>query len=235
MLLKSRSQIAGRRSSAAVAVAFAALLLAPPAAATPWWVAWEGNDFPENEGWERTIYGEPAQRTLDNGVMTLDSLATAGGWDAYQLFLGGNLDPGPGELFIMRWRLRVEAIEGGNWDPTVYIMSDDAWIISFHYSMNRLWSTFENVLLSFAPGVFHSWELRSANMRQYELYLDGGLVRQGQFGQAVVPSRLGWGDGGGLERSRSAWDYVHVGTLPEPGCVAALVIVGICAAGVRRG
>jgi len=236
MSLKKPRQMAARRFSAAVAVAFAALLLAPTAAATPWWVAWEGNDFPENEGWERTIYGEPAQRTLEGGIMTLDSLGTTGGWDAYQLSLGDNLEPDPGERFILRWRMRVDAVEGGPRDPIVSFVTHDWWMATFFFAVNKVWLMEENVLINFTPGEFHAWELRSWDMRQYDLRLDGQLVRQGHFVRipAGPVSYLGWGDGGGHSRSRSAWDYVRVGVVPEVETSGLVVVLGLMAARVRR-
>ena len=122
MLLKSRSQIAGRRFSAGVAVAFAALLLAPTAAATPWWVAWEGNDFPENEEWERNYgnwngYGQgQAVRTLENGLLIIDWLHDTGVYDYVQRnHASGMLDSGPGEMFIAQWRMLLETTLGAPW------------------------------------------------------------------------------------------------------------------------
>ena len=29
---------------------------------SPYWIAYEGNDFPESEGWERHAYGGGAER-----------------------------------------------------------------------------------------------------------------------------------------------------------------------------
>jgi hypothetical protein len=216
----------------------AGLLLASPVQAIPYWFAWEGNDFPENQGWTRTVYNNPDVRTLADGMMTLDGLNTGGGWDAYQRFFGGQLDPDPGELFIMRWRMRVEAIEGGNWDPIVYVLSDDAWMVSFHFSLNRIWSSVEGpggTLIPFEPGQSHSYEFQSQDMRTYSLLIDGSLIHTGQFSQNIGPSELGWGDGGGVTRSRSTWDYFRVGVAaPEASTVTVLTVLGVAATGVRR-
>jgi hypothetical protein len=50
------------------------------ARAAPYWVSYQGNDFPENEGWERTftdpngVVGQGgAIRTLENGSLVLNS------------------------------------------------------------------------------------------------------------------------------------------------------------------
>ncbi|MBK9127751.1 MAG: hypothetical protein IPM13_08105 [Phycisphaerales bacterium] len=221
--------------SAAGVVILAALMLAPPAAATPWWVAWEGDDFPENEGWTRTVAGQPSQRTLEDGVMTLDSLGTTGGWDGYQLMRSGGRDPGPGETFVLRWRMRVEAVEGWAWDPGLGVLSDSAWYVSFLFSIDRIWSPYEYVILSFAPGVFHAWELRSSDMRNYELYLDGALIRQGYLVRSVDPAWVAsWGDSVLGPRSRSSWDYVHLGVVPECSTSGLVAVLGLMAARVRR-
>jgi hypothetical protein len=49
------------------------------AAAEPYWVSWEGDDWPENQGWTRVwgnwdgLYEGPgAYRTLDSGILTFD-------------------------------------------------------------------------------------------------------------------------------------------------------------------
>lgn len=227
---------AGRVVSAAVAVISSALLLAAPAAAAPWWVAWEGNDSPENEGRERMISNEPSKRVIEDGIMTIDGMDTGGGWDAYRRSLEADLDPAPGELFILRWRLRIDAVEGASYDPAVSIATHDAWRATFFFARSRVWSLRENVLINFTPGEFHAWELRSWNMRQYELRLDGEIVRQGQF--VRVPgsaSYLDWGDWGGFPgRSRSAWDYVRFGVVPEVETRGLVVILGLMAARVRR-
>ena len=44
-----------------------------PAAAEPFWIAYEGNDYPEHEGWERVTIGGAAQRQLDDGGLILDT------------------------------------------------------------------------------------------------------------------------------------------------------------------
>jgi hypothetical protein len=222
----------------AASAVLAVLGFSTVACATPYWVAWEGNDFPENQGWERSVYNNPDVRTLADGMMTLDGLNTGGGWDGYEQHLQGNLDPDPGEVFIMRWRMRVETIQGGNYDPIVFVSSDDAWDVSFHYAMNRIHSPGEGpggTVIPFAPGVFHTYEFMSPDMRTYELRIDGQLVRNGFFQHLVGPSWLGWGDGGGLERSRSTWDYFRVGVaVPETSSFGVLLSLGVAATSVRR-
>lgn len=216
----------------------AAAAAGAPAIATPYWIAWEADDWPENQGWTRDILGGGDVRTLEDGVMTLDGLDTGPGfvWDAYEWFRPGAMDPDPGETFVMQWRMRVEAVTEGNWDPVVFIYSDDAWGVSLSYATDKIWSSHEGpaAQVQYSPGVFHSYELRSPDMRSYEFFIDGLLVRSGAFSQRVTESWTGWGDGASVTRSVSTWDYMRVGVLPEPNSAGPALIVAMIAARVRR-
>jgi len=73
------------------------------ALAEPYWVAYEGNDFPENEGWGRRwgnwdgeFEGDGAVRTVADGVLTIDSMYDEGVYDYAYVERPGATDPGPG-------------------------------------------------------------------------------------------------------------------------------------------
>ena len=212
--------------------------LGGPAVAEPYWIAWEGEDWPENEGWTRDIRWGGDERALADGVMTLDGIETQQGygWDGYEGILDGTVDPGPGETFIVQWRMRVSDVRQGNWDPAVYVFSDDSRALALNFSESRLWSVFEGpaALVSFAPGVFHAYEVRSVDMQSYQLLIDGETVRIGAFGQGVTPRRLGWGDCFSPAGSTSTWDYVRFGVVPEPASVFVLFTSVAVARGVLR-
>src|SRR5262249_20346055 len=87
-----------------------ALLVTECALGTPYWVAYEGDDFPEAEGWERHTSGGGAVRSLLDGVLTLDSLQSPLIFDDY--FWRRQLNPGPQELFVCEWRVRVTEAYG---------------------------------------------------------------------------------------------------------------------------
>lgn len=54
--------------------------------ATPYWVAYEGDDLPENQGWDRYYYEpQPSSRTIDNGVITYDSSASELTYDYWDI------------------------------------------------------------------------------------------------------------------------------------------------------
>ncbi|MBK9128421.1 MAG: hypothetical protein IPM13_11585 [Phycisphaerales bacterium] len=180
---------AGRAVSAAVAVISSALLLAAPAAATPWWVAWEGNDFPENEGWTHYFgnWNGPGQgqavRTLENGALKIDSLHDTGVYDYVQrLHSSAGFERGPGELFVAQWRMVLEIAVGAPWGVTSGFYTE-GWGVGFRFSVDSLRSIHEPWLpgVSIIPGMFHYYELRSSDMRPYTLLIDGVPRVEGSF------------------------------------------------------
>jgi hypothetical protein len=93
-------------------VVVAALVLGVPSAALAdqYWITYEGNDYPENEGWDRHAYGGGAERYLQDGVLILDGRASPDISDFYRWNLPS--DPGPGEYFVAQWRMRVDEVTG---------------------------------------------------------------------------------------------------------------------------
>lgn len=182
----------------------------------PYWFAYEGNDLPENEGWVRYATNPPAQRWLEDGSLFIDSRGSVPIVENYTVYFQGGLDPEPGEMFVMRWRLKVH--EATPWeDPGVYVTSDDRYSVVFLFGGDYLLSLYEpSVYLPFKPGLFHDFELRSDDMRSYELYLDGGLALKGVFFHSSFSTCAGWGD---VVSSWSVaqWDYFRFGVVPEPG------------------
>ncbi len=201
-------------------IATAALLVAivpSVALAEPYWIAYEGNDYPENEGWTRYATDPPAQRWLQDGSFFIDSRAGVHTVDNYTIYFDGGLDPEPGETFIMCWRLKID--EATPWeDPGVYVTSDDLYSVAYLFAEDYLLSLYEpSVYVQFEPGVFHEYELRSTDMRKYELYLDGHLVVNGVFFEGL----FGAGDvttvpykqivisaGEGAKAALAAYDYL---------------------------
>ena len=186
-----------------------------------YWIAYEGNDFPESEGWTR-VHGEiPAERWIEDGALVIDSRADVSIFDFVKMAFDGTLDPDPGEMFLMRWRLKVDQVEGF-YDPIIAVTSDEVapdefYSVGFGFQEDRVLSAFEpNVSAVFEPGVFHEYELRSFDMRSYRLYIDDDLAIEGVFYEVFGPTRVGWGDGVQGAVSLSRWDYVRFGVVPEP-------------------
>ena len=221
--------------SKVVAVALV-VLMAEIAVATPFWVSYEANDFPENEGWTRIIDGDgPAVRTLHDGVLTIDGRRSTQISDSYRM--ERPLNPGPGEQFVVQWRLRVDEVIGNPnylYDPGLGFASDDFWDLDFHFGVNQLRSVHEDVVISFEPGVFHSFEVRSPDMRTYELQIDGSLVYTGELSMfAIAHSRITWGDFTRGSASLADWDYFRFGVVPEPE-TATLLLALVCIAQALR-
>lgn len=217
--------------------AFMIALMVGPAGADQYWVAYEGNDFPENEGWTRIIEGDgPAVRTLADGVLTIDSLRSRQIADFYRI--DRQIDPAPGEEFVMRWRLRVNQVEG-TWpyDPGVALFSDDDWGLGFEFGEAEIRSVFEHRSFALVPGVFHQFEVRSHDMRQYDLIVDGLPFFQGAFWKpAVTRSYVAWGDAGVGSASVAEWDYFEFGVVPEPTCqTLAVVVIALARCSFRLG
>ena len=186
------------------------------ASADQYWIAYEGNDFPENEGWRRITFGGGAERYLDQGNLVIDSLASTQIADFYEMRRNGELDPGPGELFVMEWRTQIDEVVGFM-DLTVGVNSDEEWSVGFELNMDTIRSLLEpGTNASFEPGVAHSFDFSSADMRSYELRIDEETVISGHFIRFFESSRVGWGDGVQGAASLSRWDYFRFGVVPEP-------------------
>jgi hypothetical protein len=198
------------------------------ASATPYWVAWEGDDYPEDRGWERIHYGDDgpaANRSLHDGVMTIDGLASIEIIDSYVIERA--LSPTPGEMFIAQWRLRVDEVLANPidpFDPGLAIYGDDGSGFDMHIGRDRFNLPYEHRTIFFQPGVFHEWELRSADMSTYALYMDGALQHSGLFaGPGAGGSQVYWGDFIAGAASLSDWDYFRFGVVPEPNSGSLLL------------
>lgn len=225
-----------------VGVALAILsLLASPALSNEYWIAYEGNDLPENVGWTRywgnwqgEYQGPGAYRTIQDGIITYDSLYDDGVYDFNYIQRPQATDPRPGELFVMEWRLRVDEVRG-RWDPGVTIFSDTGRAIDFTYGANYVESVFDPTLyVPIAPGVLHSYRMESPDMLTYTFYIDGQLAHSGPFWQAASKSYMAWGDGVEGAASVHDWDYVRFGVIPEPDGLFSALIGAACCVGGRR-
>lgn len=211
---------------------FASLLaLASTLQADQYWIAYEGNDFPENEGWTHRFGNEDgpsaggAVRSIANGALLIDSTRNVSIYDFVSM--NRRIDPDPGELFAMTWRLRIDACFPLV-DPGVTVFSDESWAVGFEFDQTSLRSVFESGLsVEFTPGLYHAFELRSADMRSYSLYVDGVQAVQGNFVQVFTTSEVAWGDAIQGGSSVTSWEYFRFGVVPEPEAVVQAVLVGL--------
>lgn len=205
-----------------------------------YWIAWQGDDFPENQGWKRMwgnwqgpYQGGGAYRTLEGGVLTYDSLYDPGVVDYSYIERPGGIDPPPGHLFVMEWRLKVDEVVGLS-DPGVALRSDDAWAVGLTFAQDKIYSLFENLLtIPITPRLAHDYRLVSGDMRAYQLYIDGELAHAGQFVQKFVQSYVAFGDGAQGAASLHHWDYFRFGVVPEPASAAGLFAL-LTALRIRR-
>jgi hypothetical protein len=224
------------------ALALIAVLLSAGAAfSAPYWIDWEGDNWPESVGYTRSWgnlqglhQGDGAHRTLENGVLTYDSLYDPGVFDYYYMHRPGQIDPGLAETFVLEWRLKVDAVNGSD-DPGVGLFSDDAWGLGFAYTADHIRSVFENYLnIPFAPYVWHDYRVVSTDMRAYDLFIDGTLIHHGTLGHVITQSQASFGDGSQSASSLHHWDYFRFGVVPEPTAGLLLMCVMVWR-GARRG
>jgi hypothetical protein len=205
-----------------------------------YWIDWDGSDWPEAAAYTRSWgnwqgpHQGGANRTLENGVLTYDSLYDPGVYDYYYMERPGQMDPGAGELLVMEWVLKVDIVEGSG-DPVAGFFSDDGWAFAFEYAEDHVRSVFENyVSIPIAPGLWHEYEVDSWDMRTYDLCIDGELARQGTLEQVFTQSYVGFGDGVQGAASLHHWDSFRFGVIPEPSGFHLLVWV-MAWRGARRG
>jgi hypothetical protein len=214
-------------------------LVAGSARGEPYWIAYEGDVFPEEAGWQRHWgdehgpLGPGAERRIEDGVFVLDSLRHDQIFDFYDV--QRSIDPGPGETFVAEWRMRVDE-QSDLGDASVGI-SRDAYpgYVQFYFGDDAVLSVTDGMLFAIEPGVFHTYRFVSPDMLQFEFFIDGMLTHQGAFEDfTLVQSSVGFGDTVQGRRSLSYWDYFCFGVVPEPGSglsVLALLVVF----GSRRG
>ncbi|MFH1746978.1 MAG: hypothetical protein ABIG44_08030 [Planctomycetota bacterium] len=202
--------------------------------AEPFWIAWEGDTYPEEDGWERYTRAGGAERSLEDGKLMLDGMASTEIVDIY--YIQTVVVPDPGEQFLLDWRLRVDEVEGFA-DPLVAVRVDDLGAVFLRYSEDAIYSLFEDVWIDFTPGVFHEYSFTSVDMATYELHVDGQLAHTGYFVGPWGSSGVTWGDATEGASSVSTWDYVRFGVVPEPSAglmLPGLALITLSTAAMRR-
>jgi hypothetical protein len=197
--------------------------------AEPYWIRYDAalGLFPEQDGWTRYASDPPAERWLEDGKLFIDSRADWFITEQYGEFRPGMTTLNPGETFLMHWRVKVDQIIGYA-DPGVGVQSEDQHLIILKMGMDFIELAYGDTRATFAPGEWHEFELRSANMTDYELWVDGVFG----FSAAALDDTPGtptvaWGDLSS-HCSLSEWDYFEFGVVPEPS--GALLLLATCAA-----
>jgi hypothetical protein len=203
-----------------------------PARADLYWVSYDGQAFPESEGWRRHWgdehgpYGPGADRSIDDGVFVLDSLRDDQIFDFYEV--QGIADPEAGEAFVMQWRLRVDA-RSDPWDAGIVIARDTSpGHVELNFAPDRVQVYTDGVELAIEPGAFHEYRFESLDMDAFDLFIDGVPVHRGHFETfSLLRSFVNFGDGVQGLRSLSEWDYLAFGVVPEPGSGLLLCLVAL--------
>ena len=192
------------------------------ATAEQYWIAYEGNDFPENVGWDRhwgvhVPPGDPnsvPERSIEDGVFVLDTTCDIWLNDYYQI--ERSIDPAAGELFVAEWRVAVDELLV-YWDAGIVIARDEPpGHVAFRFGTDSVLISTEDLEFELGSG-FHSFRLESPDLDEYDLYVDGGLLHQGTFeSESLLESYVAFGNGAHGASSLSRWDYVRFGTIPEP-------------------
>ena len=175
------------------------LLPAVRAAATPYLVAYEGDVYPEQAGWERNISAGGADRSLDNGIFTLWALDDNMISDQYIYDMQEQLNPDPGEYFFAEWRMRLLP-ESGSSDVGIALRTDGAERqFSAYYAVNGFGASGDGGGVVWIDATqFRTYRLESYNMVDYTIWVDGqwgwdgfflpGACRHHLWSSATAPS-----------------------------------------------
>ncbi len=220
-------------------IVFGLLLAVPfPAVASPYWVAYEGDGLPESQGWARHYGNElgpevgGAERSVDDGILTVDSLRHPWIYDFAERTLPA--DPQVGETFVAEWRLSVDP-RSDTGDVGVTIAPHDSPAhLSIRYGPTGLILRPGNVVIDIAPGTFHQFRVESQDMQSYRLHIDDMLRYTGVFETyTLLQSFVNFGDCVQGYRSCSQWDYFRYGVIPEPSTFL-LLLAAFCLLLVQR-
>lgn len=193
-----------------------------------YWIAYEGDELPENEGWVRNFSAGGANRYIEDGALVIDSLASTDIYDSYEW--PGITNPEVGERFVAEWSVLVE--ETDVWfDNGVGVARDGvSGDLRVLLGTDQLLISDEWTQYPFAPGMFHQYRLESSDMQSFQLFVDGEHAASGVFQTpSILNSFVDFGDIHIGAASRSRWDYFRFGVAPEPeacvGCVLGIVLI----------
>lgn len=208
--------------------AWLGLLGSAASRAEQFWVDYEGDDYPENQGWTRAYgnengpYAGGANRSLDDGIFTLDSLHNSQIYDFYRM--DRTVDPDPGELFVAEWRVRIDPSSTSRDAGVVITRALSPGYVLFRLGPDSIYIRPGNIVIGLTEGVFHSYRFESADMRYFELDVDGTSTFNGYLEDvATLQYYVSFGDGVQGQRSLSEWDYLRYGIVPEPSVVEGLL------------
>ncbi len=206
------------------------LVLTTTASAEPFWVAYEGNDYPEDVGWTRQWgdadgpYHGGAFRTLNDGVFT--SYALHDPWVFDFQYQNPEIVLGPDEQFVATWRALVDPASDAMDTTIVFTRSDTPGDVSLFLGPEYLTILPGGTEIPTSAGDFHTYTFRSYDMLSYELEIDGATLHTGIFElNSLLSSYVAFGDGAQPLRSRTEWDYFRYGVVPEPNLTLSVLVL----------
>ena len=200
------------------------LVAVSTAAAEPYWITYEGNDLPENEGWTRFTYNGEANRYIEDGKLVIDSLHDNQISDVARMERW--MDPAPGEMFVAEWRLMVASGSTGLDAGVAIARSFEPGFVSFSTGPSRAWNALDQVYFAIEPNVYHTYRFESEDMISFRFFIDDELVQEGEFlSPSSNESYINFGDKAVGWASLSYWDYVRFGVVPEPSTLLIFLVV----------
>jgi hypothetical protein len=196
--------------------AFLAMVVVGAGVATAehWWYAYEATTYPEEAGWGRFVAEGGALRSLEDGALIIDSRASTSIYDEYLMYMPS--PPGPGEVFLLEFGLRVDEVIGFA-DPCMSMSFAPSAEATLWFKAHQIYSLLECCCIAdYTPGVFHDYALTTSDLQTYALFVDGQMVHEGALFSVCSTSTVLWGDCVIGSASLSAWDYVRFGVVPAP-------------------
>jgi hypothetical protein len=202
--------------------------LVAPAGAEQYWIGYEGNDFPENEGWTR-VYGDghwppedEPDRWIEDGALVIDTSRNDQLWEYYSRPL---VDLAPGEMFIAEWQMGSELLSGTRDNGVVFARQSVPAFAGFQIVASGILVSVDDVVLLLDTSIRHAFRLTSADMVTYEFSIDGALAYTGLFeADTFLQGFTAFGAGTQAASSTSQWDYFRYGVVPEPGSTMLLAV-----------
>lgn len=188
--------------------------------ADEFWIEYDGNVPPEQDGWTRYHNGGPvmlASQPINGGgyAWVIDTLAYPQTYNHYTRDVGLVLLK-PGENFVAEWRVMVHGSIDDSWLNIADMNLSGGFGATFGQSSCQIAGT----TFAITPLEFHTYRVESSDLKTFHFSLDGKplSIYTSPVSMAGVRVLFGdWTSGGfGTPTSRGFWDYVHFGV--TDGC-----------------
>lgn len=199
-------------------------------------VQYDGTVFPQQAGWTPLSNGTP-EISLTDGLL-VQTFDAPGDQEFYNRSIG-EFSGSP--TFFTEWRMQtnVPSSSLGTLDVRAALVLFGNGV-SYHFRFTdseALFTRFDNSLFFYEiqPNVLHTYRIELLDDDSYRFLIDGTVVDSGaQPGPyPTSASQIVWGARYFAPSQTTEWDYVTLGSVPEP-TVASLLIVGATLLVLRR-